>query len=194
MLVGVLRQLRDMAVSAINWYASTGICHVIERSAHTTLRLIGDGTERNDSESRLSRRGQPQTEEDAFMELHSKVKNSLVRILKMRANLTSLQALEGSRELENIIGVSDLSCVLHTEVQKTQVLMNQAEQLQLLKKTHGNLPARVWSTYLPLPQDREPWAKRFLMAKGGTKGLRAGSTLQDFLWKSSDRDWHDLGP
>lgn len=32
------------------------------------------------------------------------------------------QALEGSRELENIIGVSDLSCILSAEVQKTQVL------------------------------------------------------------------------
>ncbi|NWQ85494.1 CENPR protein, partial [Burhinus bistriatus] len=98
--------------------------------------------EQNDSESRLSRRGQPQTEEDAFMELQSKVKKSLVKILKIRANLTSLQALEGSRELENIIGVSDLSCVLSAEVQKTQVLMTQAEELQLLKRNNGKHPAR----------------------------------------------------
>ncbi|XP_009285785.1 PREDICTED: centromere protein R [Aptenodytes forsteri] len=103
----------------------------------------GGGTEQNDSE-RLSRRGQPQTEEDAFMELQSKVKSSLVRIVKIRANLTSLQALEGSRELEKIIGVSDLSCVLSAEVQKTQVLMSQAEELQLLKRNHGKLPAREY--------------------------------------------------
>lgn len=32
------------------------------------------------------------------------------------------QALEGSRELENIIGVSDSSCALSAEVQKTQAL------------------------------------------------------------------------
>ncbi|XP_009459586.1 PREDICTED: centromere protein R [Nipponia nippon] len=102
----------------------------------------GDGIEQNDSESRLSRRGQPQTEEDAFMELQSKVKSSLVRIVKIRANLTSLQALEGSRELENIIGVSNFSCILSAEVQKTQVLMTQAEELQLLKRNHGKLPAR----------------------------------------------------
>ncbi|KAF1544229.1 Centromere protein R, partial [Eudyptes chrysocome] len=102
-------------------------------------RPSNGGTEQNDSE-RLSRRGQPQTEEDAFMELQSKVKSSLVRIVKIRANLTSLQALEGSRELENIIGVSDLSCVLSAEVQKTQVLMSQAEELQLLKRNHGKLP------------------------------------------------------
>ncbi|NWU55518.1 CENPR protein, partial [Dromas ardeola] len=100
-----------------------------------------DGAE-NYSESRLSRRGQPQTEEDAFMELQSKVKSSLVRILKIRANLTSLQALEGSRELENIIGVSDSSCILSAEVQKSQVLMSQAKELQLLKRNDGKLPAR----------------------------------------------------
>ncbi|KAF1518339.1 Centromere protein R, partial [Eudyptula minor] len=101
-------------------------------------RPSNGGAEQNDSE-RLSRRGQPQTEEDAFLELQSKMKSSLVRIVKIRANLTSLQALEGSRELENIIGVSDLSCVLSAEVQKTQVLMSQAEELQLLKRNHGKL-------------------------------------------------------
>ncbi|KAM6343741.1 centromere protein R isoform 2-T4 [Alca torda] len=103
----------------------------------------GDGAE-NDSESGLSRRGQPQTEEDAFMELQAKVESSLVSILKIRANLTSLQALEGSRELENIIGVSDSSCILSAEVRKTQALMSQAEELQLLKRNDGKLPARVY--------------------------------------------------
>ncbi|KFQ63891.1 Centromere protein R, partial [Pelecanus crispus] len=104
----------------------------------------GDGTEQNASKSRLSRRGQPQTEENAFMELQSKVKSSLVRIMKIRANLTSLQALEGSRELENIIGVSDSSCILSAEVQKTQLLMSQAEELQLFKRNHRELPAREY--------------------------------------------------
>ncbi|CAN0194746.1 unnamed protein product [Bubo scandiacus] len=103
----------------------------------------GDEIEESDSESRLSRRGQPQTEEDAFLELQSKVKSSLARILNIRAKLTSLQALEGSRELENI-GVSDLPCVLSAEVQRTQVLMSQAEELQLLKRNHGKLPAREY--------------------------------------------------
>ncbi|NXL95556.1 CENPR protein, partial [Alectura lathami] len=104
----------------------------------------GDGSERSDAESILSRRGQPQTEKDGFAELQSKVKSSLVRFLKTRANLTSLQALEGSRELENIIGVSDLSCDLRAEVQKTQVLMSQAEEQQLLKRNTGKLPAQAY--------------------------------------------------
>ncbi|NXY46182.1 CENPR protein, partial [Ceuthmochares aereus] len=102
----------------------------------------GDGTKQNNSESRLSRRGQPRTEEDAFMELQSQVKSSLVRILKIRENLRSLKALEGSRELGNVIGVSDSAAVLSAELQKTQVLMSQAEELQLLKRNQGNFPAR----------------------------------------------------
>uniref|UniRef100_A0A8C2TSM7 Uncharacterized protein n=1 Tax=Coturnix japonica TaxID=93934 RepID=A0A8C2TSM7_COTJA len=77
-----------------------------------------------------------------FAALQSNVQSSLVRILKAREKLTSLQALEGSRELENIIGDSDSSCDLSAEVQKTQALMIQAEELQLLKRNHGQRPAR----------------------------------------------------
>ncbi|NXE51439.1 CENPR protein, partial [Casuarius casuarius] len=115
----------------LNSYSpTTGTCQMSPFSSPTShnvqnLRngLSNDGTEQNNSEIRLSRRGQPQTEEkDAFMELQSRVKNSLDRILKIRDNLRSLKALEGSRELENIIGVSDSSCILSAEMQKTQVL------------------------------------------------------------------------
>ncbi|NXD94294.1 CENPR protein, partial [Chaetorhynchus papuensis] len=101
-----------------------------------------DGDEQSDSESRLSRRGQPQTEHDVFLKLQSQVRSSLPRILKLRANLTNLKALEGSRELENIIGVSHSSRVLSAELQKSQALVSQAEKLQLLKANHGKVPAR----------------------------------------------------
>ncbi|NXI25772.1 CENPR protein, partial [Zosterops hypoxanthus] len=101
-----------------------------------------DGNEQSDPESGLSRRGQPQTEHDVFLQLQSQVRNSLPRILKLRENLTSLKALEGSRELENILGVSHSSCVLSAELQKTQELVSQAEKLQLLKANHGKVPAR----------------------------------------------------
>ncbi|NXI91916.1 CENPR protein, partial [Psophia crepitans] len=126
---------------------TTGTCQMSPFSSPLShnaqnLRNRPSNAEQNDSESRLSSRGQPQTEKDAFIELQSKVKRSLVRILKIRENLTSLQALEGSRELENIIGVSDLSCILSAELQKSQVLMSQAEELQMLKRNHGKLPAR----------------------------------------------------
>ncbi|XP_017660854.1 PREDICTED: centromere protein R isoform X2 [Lepidothrix coronata] len=97
--------------------------------------------EQSNSHTGLSRRGQPPTEQDGFLKLQSQVRSSLARILKIRANLTSLQALEGSRELENILGVSDSSRALSAEVQKTQTLLSQAEELQLLKANHRKLPA-----------------------------------------------------
>uniref|UniRef100_A0A8V1A0W1 Integrin subunit beta 3 binding protein n=1 Tax=Gallus gallus TaxID=9031 RepID=A0A8V1A0W1_CHICK len=132
----------------LNSYSpTTGTCQISPFSSPTSHNAedlrngLSHGDETN-SESRLSRRGQPQTVEDAFAELQSNVKSSLARILKARENLTSLQALEGSRELENIIGVSDSSRILSAEVQKTQALMSQAEELQLLKRNHGQLPAR----------------------------------------------------
>ncbi|KGL83470.1 Centromere protein R, partial [Tinamus guttatus] len=136
----------------LNFYSpTTGTCQMSPFSSpisHNVQNLRNGlsnayGTEQKDSGIGLSRRGQPQTEEKVeFMKLQSKVKNSLARILKVRENLNSLQALEGSRELENVIGVSDLSCILSAEMQKTQVLMSQAEELQLLKRSHEKLPVR----------------------------------------------------
>ncbi|NXP14958.1 CENPR protein, partial [Thinocorus orbignyianus] len=112
----------------LNAYSpTTGTCQMSPFSSPIShdaqnFRNHPSNAEKSESESRLSRRGQPRTEEDAFVELQSKVQSSLVRILKIRANLTSLKALEGSKELENILGGSDSSCDLSAEVQKTQAL------------------------------------------------------------------------
>uniref|UniRef100_A0A8B9CMG7 Integrin subunit beta 3 binding protein n=1 Tax=Anser brachyrhynchus TaxID=132585 RepID=A0A8B9CMG7_9AVES len=130
----------------LNSYSpTTGTCQISPFSSPTSHNAQdlrnGDETEQNNLESRLSRRGQPEAEK--FTELQSKVKSSLVRFLKTRASLTNLKALEGSRELENIIGGSDFYCILSAEVQKTQVLMGQAEELQLLERNHGKLPAQA---------------------------------------------------
>ncbi|XP_059333944.1 centromere protein R isoform X2 [Ammospiza nelsoni] len=128
--------------SSLNCYSpTTGTCQLSPCSSPCSERAQ-DGNEQSKSGSGLSRRGQPQTEHDVFLQLHSQVRNSLPRILKLRANLTSLKALEGSRELENILGVSHSSCDLSAELQKTQALVSQAEKLQLLKANHGKVPAR----------------------------------------------------
>ncbi|NWI39292.1 CENPR protein, partial [Picathartes gymnocephalus] len=135
--------------SNLNSYSpTTGTCQM-SPSSPTSHRAQNprnapaeDGNEQRDCKSGLSRRGQPQTEHDVFLKLQSQVRSSLPRILKIRANLTSLKALEGSRELENILGVSHSSCVLSAELQKTQALVSQAEKLQLLKANHGKVPAR----------------------------------------------------
>ncbi|NXQ15743.1 CENPR protein, partial [Peucedramus taeniatus] len=115
---------------------------ISDRAQNHSSASAKDGNEQSSSKSGLSRRGQPQAEHDVFVQLQSQVRNSLPRILKLRANLTSLKALEGSRELENILGVSHSSCVLSAELQKTQELVSQAEKLQLLKANHGEVSAR----------------------------------------------------
>ncbi|KAM3668405.1 centromere protein R isoform 2-T2 [Ammospiza maritima maritima] len=128
--------------SSLNFYSpTTGTCQLSPCSSPCSAPAQA-GNEQSKSGSGLSRRGQPQTEHDVFLQLHSQVRNSLPRILKLRANLTSLKALEGSRELENILGVSHSSCDLSAELQKTQALVSQAEKLQLLKANHGKVPAR----------------------------------------------------
>ncbi|XP_072199284.1 centromere protein R [Excalfactoria chinensis] len=136
-----------LAKKNLNYSPTTGTRQISPSSSPSShnaedLRNSSSHGDESNSESGLSRRGQPQTVEDAFAALQSDVQSSLVRILKAREKLTSLQALEGSRELENIIGDSDSSCDLSAEVQKTQVLMSQAEELQLLKRSRGQRLAR----------------------------------------------------
>ncbi|NXQ33452.1 CENPR protein, partial [Alaudala cheleensis] len=134
--------------SNLNFYSpTTGTRQISPCSSPSSHRAEdapadGAGKEQSDPESGFSRRGQRPTEHEVFLQLQSKVRNSLPRILKLRESLTSLKALEGSRELENILGVSHSSCVLSAELQKTQELVSQAEKLQLLKANPGKVPAR----------------------------------------------------
>ncbi|NXP22641.1 CENPR protein, partial [Scytalopus superciliaris] len=94
-------------------------------------------------EPSTSSRGQPPAEQDGFLELQSQVRSSLDKILKIRENLKSLQALEGSRELGTIVCVPGSSGgPLRAELRRTQTLLAQAEELQLLKANHGKLPAK----------------------------------------------------
>uniref|UniRef100_A0A8C5UQ85 Uncharacterized protein n=1 Tax=Malurus cyaneus samueli TaxID=2593467 RepID=A0A8C5UQ85_9PASS len=58
-----------------------------------------------------------------FLELQSQVRSSLYWEWDLTMTLMIVfQALEGSRELENLLGVSHSSCVLSAELQKTQEL------------------------------------------------------------------------
>ncbi|XP_030062873.1 centromere protein R isoform X2 [Microcaecilia unicolor] len=83
-------------------------------------------------ETAVSSRGQLQTEEDDFKALLSEVEKSLGKFVKMRQNLKHIQTLEGSRELENVIGTSDSFRNLKAELQKTKVLMAEVEKRKRL--------------------------------------------------------------
>nr|XP_060629643.1 centromere protein R isoform X1 [Anolis sagrei ordinatus] len=108
---------------------------------------------------RSSRKAQPQTEasdmiksarkghpsmsqNDTLLMLQSAVEDSLERFIHIRKNLTSLQALEGIRELENIVGVSDNSGNIKEEVRKTRKLIEKARQQKLLRKSNVRFPTQ----------------------------------------------------
>ncbi|XP_042320665.1 centromere protein R isoform X2 [Sceloporus undulatus] len=92
---------------------------------------------------RSSRKGQANVKEnDKLLMLHSAVEDSLERFMHIRQSLTSLQALEGIRELENIIGASENSGNLKDEVRKTRKLIEEARKQKLLRKSNVRFPTQ----------------------------------------------------
>ncbi|XP_054837861.1 centromere protein R [Eublepharis macularius] len=90
-----------------------------------------------------SKQGQLQVEKnDKFLVVQPVVEDSLERFMQLRRKLTNLQALEGTRELENVMGVLDNSCNLKSEVRKNRKLLEQVRKLKQLRRNHGGLPAR----------------------------------------------------
>ncbi|CAD7689527.1 unnamed protein product [Nyctereutes procyonoides] len=71
---------------------------------------------------------------DEFMMLLSKVEKSSEEIMEIMQNLSSIQALEGSRELENILGISCASCFLQREMRKMKKLMIKVTEQKLFEK------------------------------------------------------------
>ncbi|XP_012297931.1 centromere protein R isoform X1 [Aotus nancymaae] len=78
---------------------------------------------------------------DEFMMLLSKAEKLSEEIVEIMQNLRSIQALEGSRELENLIGISCGSRFLKREMKKTKELMTKVTKQKLFEKSSG-LPHR----------------------------------------------------
>ncbi|XP_008999635.3 centromere protein R isoform X2 [Callithrix jacchus] len=72
---------------------------------------------------------------DEFMMLLSKVEKLSEEIVEIMQNLSSIQALEGSRELENLIGISCGSRFLKREMKKTKELMTKVTKRKLFEKS-----------------------------------------------------------
>ncbi|XP_073090167.1 centromere protein R isoform X3 [Manis javanica] len=88
----------------------------------------------------FTKRKESTTEDnDEFMTLLSKVEKSSEEIMEIMQNLSSIQALEGSRELENLIGISCASCSLRREMQKTKELMTKITKQKLFEKKISGL-------------------------------------------------------
>ncbi|XP_033081030.1 centromere protein R isoform X2 [Trachypithecus francoisi] len=74
---------------------------------------------------------------DELMMLLSKVEKLSEEIMTIMQNLSSIRALEGSRELENLIGISCASRFLKKEMRKTKELMTKVIKQKLFERSSG---------------------------------------------------------
>ncbi|XP_053549645.1 centromere protein R [Bombina bombina] len=117
---------------------TTGTCQLSPSSVSKKMKVVSkqvtDNTGLSNKESRMSSRGQPtQERNEELLDLIAKVQKSLGTFLKMRQSLKHLESLEGSRELENILGVRNISRNLNAELQKTKALVYEAKTMEILK-------------------------------------------------------------
>ncbi|XP_064415946.1 centromere protein R [Latimeria chalumnae] len=111
----------------------TGTCELNE--SFVPDRDVNDVKKDNDAVASqkiqpTSRGHSKPSQEKDFMVLHSKVKNLAAAFKEEREKLKTLKALEGSRELENVIGFWDTSNDLETELCKNRELMVQIQKRQ----------------------------------------------------------------
>ncbi|XP_031233793.1 centromere protein R isoform X2 [Mastomys coucha] len=71
------------------------------------------------------------------MMLLSKIERSSEKTMEIMKNLSSIQALEGNRQLEDLIGVSLVSCSLKKEARKTKELMTKVIKQKLFEKKNS---------------------------------------------------------
>ncbi|XP_060221941.1 centromere protein R isoform X2 [Meriones unguiculatus] len=79
---------------------------------------------------------------DEFTTLLSTIERSSEKTVEIMKNLSSIQALEGNRQLEDLIGISLVPCVLKGEAKKTKELMTKVTKQKLLKKKNSRIPPK----------------------------------------------------
>ncbi|EDL30883.1 centromere protein R isoform 4 [Mus musculus] len=73
------------------------------------------------------------------MVLLSKIEISSEKTMEIMKNLSSIQALEGNRQLEDLIGVSLVPCSLKSEARKTKELMTKVIKQKLFEKKKSRI-------------------------------------------------------
>ncbi|KAL1776112.1 centromere R, partial [Sigmodon hispidus] len=101
-------------------------------------RELGDGPsngkENLNNLSLPTRKESTAKDSDEFMVLLSKIERSSEKIMEIMKNLSSIQALENNRQLEDLIGVSLVPCFLKREVAKTRELITKVTKENLFDK------------------------------------------------------------
>ncbi|XP_042639273.1 centromere protein R [Orycteropus afer afer] len=137
--------------SIITYSPTTGTCQMSpfasprssQEQEHRNGPSNGKRGKSNYLNSRLTERKESTTNDsDEFMMLLSKVEKSSEKIMEIMQNLSSIQALQGRKELESLIGISCSSCFLKREMQKTKELMTKVTKQKLFEKRSARLPSK----------------------------------------------------
>lgn len=131
--------------SITNYSPTTGTCRMSPYASPTSSKqVLKNGPSNGNKLNHLSltKIKASTTEDDEFMVLLSKVEKSSEEIMEIMQSLSIIQALEGSRELANLIGVSCASCFLKREIQKMKELMTKVIRQKLFEKKSSGLPSK----------------------------------------------------
>ncbi|XP_008829299.1 centromere protein R [Nannospalax galili] len=126
---------------------TTGTCQMSPFSSPTTPKEQehrngpSNGKSKTLNHPSLTEKKERRTKEnDEFLVLLSKIEKSSEKIMEIMQNLSSIQALEDNRELENLIGISRVPCFLKREVEKTKELMTSVTKQKLFEKKSSKRP------------------------------------------------------
>ncbi|KAM9108602.1 centromere protein R isoform 1-T1 [Megaptera novaeangliae] len=142
-------------ISVTAYSPTTGTCQMSPFASPTSSKEQenkngpSNGKRKNWNHLRITERKESTTQDnDEFMVLLSKVEKSSDEFMEIMQNLSNIQALKDSRELENLIGISHASCVLKREMQKTKDLMTKVTKQKLFEKKNSGLPNKATNTLI----------------------------------------------
>ncbi|KAM9692050.1 centromere protein R isoform 3-T4 [Dama dama] len=141
--------------SAAAYSPTTGTCQMSPiaspRSSKEQENRNGpsNGKRENLNHLSINKRKESTMQDNEFMVLLTKVEKSSEEFMEIMQNLSSIQALKGSKELENLIGIPHASCVFKREMQKTKELMTNVIKQKLFKKKNSGLPNKDSHTKRP---------------------------------------------
>ncbi|XP_065740971.1 centromere protein R, partial [Phocoena phocoena] len=149
-------------ISVTAYSPTTGTCQISPFASPTSSKEQenkngpSDGKRRNWNHLSITERKASTIEDnDEFMVLLSKVEKSSDEFMEIMQNLSNIQALEDSRELENLIGISHTSGVLKREMQKTKDLLTKVTKQKLFEKKNSGLPNKGFWTMASTKKDYE---------------------------------------
>ncbi|CAM9326695.1 unnamed protein product, partial [Rangifer tarandus platyrhynchus] len=132
--------------SAAAYSPTTGTCPMSPVASPTSSKKQenrngpSNGKRENLNHLSINKRKESTMQDNEFMVLLSKVEKSSEEFMEIMQNLSSIQALKRSKELENLIGIPHASCVFKREMQKTKELMTNVIKQKLFKKKNSGLP------------------------------------------------------